>query len=109
MRAVLADMASGRPMDRLVIGDVGFGKTEIALRAAAAAALGGRQVAVCAPTTVLARQHYDTFRRRFAPSGSPWATCRALSRASPPQRSARDWPTVRSALPSAPMPCWARA
>ncbi|QIR86536.1 DEAD/DEAH box helicase [Paracoccus sp. AK26] len=69
VRAVLADMASGRPMDRLVIGDVGFGKTEIALRAAAAAALGGRQVAVCAPTTVLARQHYDTFRRRFAPFG----------------------------------------
>lgn len=70
VRAVLADMASGRPMDRLVIGDVGFGKTEIALRAAAAAALSGRQVAVCAPTTVLARQHYETFRRRFAPFGT---------------------------------------
>lgn len=69
VRAVLADMASGRPMDRLVIGDVGFGKTEIALRAAAAAALSGCQVAVCAPTTVLARQHYETFRRRFAPLG----------------------------------------
>lgn len=69
VRAVLADMASGRPMDRLVIGDVGFGKTEIALRAAAAAALAGRQVAVCAPTTVLARQHFETFRRRFAPLG----------------------------------------
>ena len=69
VRAVLKDMASGRPMDRLVIGDVGFGKTEIALRAAAAAALAGRQVAVCAPTTVLARQHYETFRRRFAPLG----------------------------------------
>ncbi|MDB6454916.1 DEAD/DEAH box helicase [Falsirhodobacter sp. 20TX0035] len=68
-RAVLKDMASGRPMDRLVIGDVGFGKTEVALRAAAAAALAGRQVAVCAPTTVLARQHYETFRRRFAPLG----------------------------------------
>ncbi|MTE01577.1 DEAD/DEAH box helicase [Paracoccus sp. YIM 132242] len=69
VRAVLADMGSGRPMDRLVIGDVGFGKTEIALRAAAAAALSGCQVAVCAPTTVLARQHYETFRRRFAPLG----------------------------------------
>lgn len=67
--AVLADMASGRPMDRLVIGDVGFGKTEIALRAAAAAALSGRQVAICAPTTVLARQHFQTFRQRFAPFG----------------------------------------
>lgn len=69
VRAVLDDMASGRPMDRLVIGDVGFGKTEIALRAAAAAALAGRQVAICAPTTILARQHYETFRRRFAPFG----------------------------------------
>lgn len=69
VRAVLADLSSGRPMDRLVIGDVGFGKTEIALRAAAAAALSGRQVAVCAPTTVLARQHYETFRRRFGPFG----------------------------------------
>ncbi|MCZ0961592.1 DEAD/DEAH box helicase [Paracoccus benzoatiresistens] len=69
VRAVLKDMASGRPMDRLVIGDVGFGKTEIALRATAAAVLSGCQVAICAPTTVLARQHYDTFRRRFAPFG----------------------------------------
>ncbi len=64
--AVLADLASGRPMNRLVCGDVGFGKTEVALRAAAAAALAGRQVAVAAPTTVLARQHLDQFRRRFA-------------------------------------------
>jgi transcription-repair coupling factor (superfamily II helicase) len=64
--AVLADLASGRPMDRLVCGDVGFGKTEVALRAAAAAALAGWQVAVAAPTTVLARQHLEGFRRRFA-------------------------------------------
>ncbi len=67
--AVLADLASGRPMDRLVCGDVGFGKTEVALRAAAVAALAGMQVAVVAPTTVLARQHVRTFRRRFAPFG----------------------------------------
>ncbi|HET8728663.1 MAG TPA: DEAD/DEAH box helicase [Alphaproteobacteria bacterium] len=66
IRAVLDDLGAGRPMDRLVCGDVGFGKTEVALRAAAAAALAGRQVAVVAPTTVLARQHFDTFRRRFA-------------------------------------------
>jgi transcription-repair coupling factor (superfamily II helicase) len=66
---VLADMASGRPMNRLVVGDVGFGKTEIALRAAAAAALAGRQVAIAAPTTVLARQHFLTFQRRFADLG----------------------------------------
>ncbi|MBO9547174.1 DEAD/DEAH box helicase [Caulobacter sp.] len=67
--AVLADLASGRPMDRLVCGDVGFGKTEVALRAAAAVALSGRQVAVAAPTTVLARQHVETFKRRFAGTG----------------------------------------
>ncbi|WP_454759990.1 DEAD/DEAH box helicase [Caulobacter segnis] len=69
IEAVLADLASGRPMDRLVCGDVGFGKTEVALRAAAAVALGGRQVAIAAPTTVLARQHFETFRRRFAGTG----------------------------------------
>jgi transcription-repair coupling factor (superfamily II helicase) len=63
--AVLADLASGRPMDRLVVGDVGFGKTEVAVRAAAACAFAGRQVAIVAPTTVLARQHAQTFARRF--------------------------------------------
>ncbi|HZH53829.1 MAG TPA: DEAD/DEAH box helicase [Microvirga sp.] len=63
--AVLADLASGCPMNRLVCGDVGFGKTEVALRAAAAVALSGKQVAVVAPTTVLVRQHVQTFRRRF--------------------------------------------
>ncbi|WP_230530857.1 transcription-repair coupling factor [Microvirga roseola] len=66
---VLDDLTSGRPMDRLVCGDVGFGKTEVALRAAAAAALAGRQVAVAAPTTVLVRQHLRTFERRFAGLG----------------------------------------
>ena len=64
--AVLDDLASGRPMNRLVCGDVGYGKTEVALRAAAAVALSGRQVALVAPTTVLARQHAQTFERRFA-------------------------------------------
>ncbi len=67
--AVLDDLGKGRPMDRIVCGDVGYGKTEVALRAAAAAALAGRQVAVVAPTTVLARQHLETFRARFAGSG----------------------------------------
>jgi transcription-repair coupling factor (superfamily II helicase) len=66
---VLDDLASGHPMDRLVCGDVGFGKTEVALRAAAAVALSGRQVAVIAPTTVLARQHVRSFQRRFAGFG----------------------------------------
>ena len=63
------DLASGKPMDRLVIGDVGFGKTEVALRAAAIAALAGKQVAIAAPTTVLARQHVATFADRFAEVG----------------------------------------
>ena len=65
--AVLADLASGHPMDRLLCGDVGFGKTEVALRAATAVALTGGQVAVAGPTTVLVRQHLETFRRRLAP------------------------------------------
>jgi transcription-repair coupling factor (superfamily II helicase) len=69
IRAVLDDLASGRPMDRLLVGDVGFGKTEVALRAAAAAAQSGRQVAVVAPTTVLARQHAQLFARRLRPAG----------------------------------------
>ncbi|WNJ93328.1 transcription-repair coupling factor [Bosea sp. 685] len=63
--AVLDDMAAGRPMDRLVCGDVGFGKTEVALRAAFACALNGKQVAVVVPTTLLARQHYRNFAERF--------------------------------------------
>jgi transcription-repair coupling factor (superfamily II helicase) len=62
---VLNDMASGQPMDRLICGDVGFGKTEVAIRAAFVAAMSGVQVAVVAPTTLLARQHYRTFAERF--------------------------------------------
>jgi transcription-repair coupling factor (superfamily II helicase) len=64
--AVLSDLAAGKPMDRLICGDVGFGKTEVALRAAFVAAMEGKQVAVIVPTTLLARQHYKTFRTRFA-------------------------------------------
>ena len=66
---ILDDLSSGRAMDRLVCGDVGFGKTEVALRAAAAVALAGKQVAIVAPTTVLVRQHLQTFARRFAEFG----------------------------------------
>jgi transcription-repair coupling factor (superfamily II helicase) len=69
IRDVLDDLAAGHPMDRVVCGDVGFGKTEVALRAAAAVALSGKQVAVAVPTTVLARQHVETFRKRFGPLG----------------------------------------
>ena len=66
---VVADLASGRPMDRLVCGDVGFGKTEVALRAAFVAASAGMQVALIAPTTLLSRQHTKEFRDRFQGTG----------------------------------------
>ncbi|WP_055048871.1 transcription-repair coupling factor [Devosia sp. A16] len=69
INAVFEDLASGRVMDRLVCGDVGFGKTEVALRAAFAVAMSGRQVAVVVPTTLLSRQHFKTFSERF--SGLP--------------------------------------
>lgn len=66
INAVIQDMTSGKPMDRLICGDVGFGKTEVALRAAFVAVLGGKQVAILAPTTLLAEQHAQTFTDRFA-------------------------------------------
>ena len=64
--AVIGDMTSGNPMDRLVCGDVGFGKTEVALRASFVAVMGGKQVAILAPTTLLAEQHVATWKDRFA-------------------------------------------
>jgi len=66
IEAVIADMTSGKPMDRLICGDVGFGKTEVALRAAYVAVADGKQVAVLVPTTLLAEQHYQNFSDRFA-------------------------------------------
>src|SRR5690606_29412914 len=66
IEAVLRDLQSSQPMDRVVCGDVGFGKTEVAVRAAFAAAAAGKQVAVLVPTTLLAEQHYATMRDRFA-------------------------------------------
>ncbi|MBD3671249.1 MAG: transcription-repair coupling factor, partial [Gammaproteobacteria bacterium] len=66
IEAVMADMASAQPMDRLVCGDVGFGKTEVAIRAAFIAVQNGQQVAMLVPTTLLAQQHYQSFRDRFA-------------------------------------------
>ena len=77
IEAVTDDLAAGRPMDRLICGDVGFGKTEVALRAAFLAAMEGLQVAVVVPTTLLARQHFRTFSQRFA--GLP-VTVRQASR-----------------------------
>ncbi|MGI8526017.1 MAG: transcription-repair coupling factor [Pseudolabrys sp.] len=65
IEATIDDLSVGRPMDRLICGDVGFGKTEVALRAAFVAAIGGKQVAVVVPTTLLARQHFKTFTERF--------------------------------------------
>jgi transcription-repair coupling factor (superfamily II helicase) len=65
IEAVTEDLSTGRPMDRLICGDVGFGKTEVALRAAFVAAASSKQVAVVVPTTLLARQHYKTFSERF--------------------------------------------
>ncbi len=79
--AARSDLASGRPMDRLVVGDVGYGKTEVALRAAAMAVLAGKQVALVAPTTVLVRQHIETFRRRFGRLGIEVAGLSRLSSA----------------------------
>jgi transcription-repair coupling factor (superfamily II helicase) len=76
---VVADLEKGSPMDRLIVGDVGFGKTEVAMRAAFVAALSGMQVAVICPTTLLARQHYRSFAERFR--GFPInrsSPCRAL-------------------------------
>jgi transcription-repair coupling factor (superfamily II helicase) len=83
---VLNDLAQGKPMDRLVCGDVGFGKTEVAMRAAFVAAMAGQQVVVVAPTTLLARQHYTGFSERF--SGFPLEIGR-LSRLVP-EKEARE-------------------
>jgi transcription-repair coupling factor (superfamily II helicase) len=85
IEAVMEDLASGRPMDRLICGDVGFGKTEVAMRAAFVAAMAGLQVAVVAPTTLLARQHAKTFAERFR--GFP-VTVRPLSRFTPAREAA---------------------
>ncbi|HEV2531601.1 transcription-repair coupling factor [Phenylobacterium sp.] len=82
---VLEDLGAGKPMDRLICGDVGFGKTEVALRAAFVVAMGGKQVAVVAPTTLLARQHYKTFTERF--EGWP-VKVRRLSRLVPAKEAA---------------------
>lgn len=89
--ATLDDLSSGRPMDRLVCGDVGFGKTEVALRAAFVAAMSSKQVAVVVPTTLLARQHFRTFSERF--KGLPLRLAQA-SRLVP----AADLKTVRKEL-----------
>src|SRR5207302_6651599 len=77
------DMEVSRPMDRVVCGDVGFGKTELALRAAFKAAADGKQVAMLVPTTVLAQQHFTTFTQRLRPFP---LTLRQLSRSCTPEQ-----------------------
>ncbi|HEX2137315.1 MAG TPA: CarD family transcriptional regulator, partial [Microvirga sp.] len=86
IQAVLDDLAAGKPMDRLVCGDVGFGKTEVALRAAFVAAYAGLQVAVVVPTTLLARQHFATFVQRF--KGLPVRIAQASRLVSPKELQA---------------------
>jgi transcription-repair coupling factor (superfamily II helicase) len=83
---VKADMESSRPMDRLICGDVGYGKTEVALRSAFKAVMGGKQVALLAPTTILAEQHYETFQERF--DGYP-VSIQMLSRFVKPKQQKR--------------------
>jgi transcription-repair coupling factor (superfamily II helicase) len=83
--AVLEDLASGRPMDRLICGDVGFGKTEVALRASLIAVLAGKQVAIVVPTTLLARQHFHTFTERFR--GFPVKIAQASRLVGPKERA----------------------
>ena len=97
IEAVIRDLQSSQPMDRVVCGDVGFGKTEVAVRAAFVAATAGKQVAVLVPTTLLAEQHYRNFRDRFADWPSEGRSAVALQDA--PRRSRPNWrssPKARS-------------
>ena len=94
IEAVKEDLEAPRPMDRLVCGDVGFGKTEVAVRAAFAAALNGKQTLMLVPTTVLAQQHWNTFRERYRdfPVMSRWSRASASR-----PTSSGSWPTSRPA------------
>ena len=92
---VKQDMEMKRPMDRLICGDVGYGKTEVALRAAFKAVLDGKQVAILVPTTVLAQQHYQTFRQRLA--AFP-AEVEMLSRSAPRSSRRRSWSAWKKEL-----------
>ena len=97
---VKADMRSTKPMDRLVCGDVGFGKTEVALRAAFKATQDKKQVMVLCPTTILAQQHYTNFKDRFDPFGVTRRGAQSLPHAcSSKQRRSK-------ALPTAAWTCW---
>src|SRR5678815_1180294 len=93
IHAVTEDMTAGRPMDRLVAGDVGFGKTEVAMRAAFIAVAGGTQVAILVPTTLLAEQHFQNFTDRF--SGFP-VNIAELSRFRSPKEVAKSLEGIAS-------------
>ena len=97
IEAVLDDLASGHPMDRLICGDVGFGKTEVALRAAFVVAMSGKQVALLCPTTLLARQHFQVFSQRFAGLPHPGGPALAVRHGQGGRRRRRRaWPQARS-------------
>ncbi len=103
--SVRDDLGAGKPMDRLICGDVGFGKTEVALRAAFIAAMEGFQVAVVVPTTLLSRQHFKTFSQRF--SGLPIRVAQASRLVGAKERPEASWAKAkaRSTSSSAPMRC----
>jgi transcription-repair coupling factor (superfamily II helicase) len=91
LAAVKSDMEATRPMDRLLCGDVGYGKTEVALRAAFKAVMDGKQVAVLAPTTVLAFQHYNTMQQRFTAFPFASSCCRVSAARKSRSRSSKIW------------------
>ena len=102
---VISDMVQEKAMDRLICGDVGFGKTEVAMRAAFIAVQSGKQVAILVPTTLLARQHNETFKDRFGPSTLMPSPGSEQKRSKMP--SSRSWRQGASILLSVPMP-WSR-
>jgi transcription-repair coupling factor (superfamily II helicase) len=102
---VKLDMEAGRPMDRLVVGDVGYGKTEVALRGVFKAIQGGKQVAVLVPTTVLAAQHFATFSQRFAAFPSRSGCCLASWPLAIRTPRSKAWPQVRSTSSSGRIGC----
>ena len=93
---VLGDLQRAKPMDRLVCGDVGYGKTEVAVRAAFRVVMDGSQVAVLVPTTILRQQHEETFRKRFEGHPVRIESSRASRRPKKPARCSKGWRRARS-------------
>ncbi len=105
INAVLSDMCQAKAMDRLVCGDVGFGKTEEAMRAAFVATANGKQVAVFVPTTLLAQQHFDYFRDRFANLPIRVEVLSRFKSAKEQNKSDKMWRTAKSTFLSVPISC----